>query len=167
MIRLSSFLLSGTCLFCNTVLWVRDSNRTCRSNSIPQHCWSAFYWFFICSNPEFLVGFRNVVAKGCSGGVLIRNALFSLKSCECFVAFGRGLYHIHKVRSFPLSKKSCLCARPGQRHQGLWILCLGNHWREWCGLYMFVSWSGQQSHIKYGDMLPIPLEPIICLTNFS
>lgn len=45
-IRLSSFLLSGTCLFCNTVLWVRDSYSTCRSNSIPQHCWSAFYWFF-------------------------------------------------------------------------------------------------------------------------
>lgn len=76
MIRLSSFLLSGTCLFCNTVLWVGDSNRTCRSHSVPQHCWSAFYWFFICSNREFSVGFRNAGAKGCSEGVLIRNAWF-------------------------------------------------------------------------------------------
>lgn len=160
MIRLSSFLLSGTCLFCNTVLWVRDSNRTCRSNSIPQHCWSAFYWFFICSNLEFLVDFGNVVARGGSGGVLIRNVLFSLEYCGLFCCFLGWLYHIHKVGSFPLWKE---------------VLCVGkvrvirpeHHWRQWLTLYTFVSWTGKQSHMKYGDRLPINFEPIIGLINFS
>lgn len=109
MIRLSSFLLSGTCLFCNTVLWVGDSNRTCRSNSVPQHCWSAFYWFFICSILEFLVGFWNGGAKGCTGGVLIRNALVSPKSCELFCCFWAWLYHIHKTGFFHYGKKVLLC----------------------------------------------------------
>lgn len=119
MIRLSSFLLSGTCLFCNTVLWVGDSNRTCRSNSIPQHCWSAFYWFFICSDREFSVRFRNVGAKGCSGGVLIRNALFSLKYRELFLLLWGLALPYSQSRIFSVQKKSSLCSRQSQSNKGL------------------------------------------------
>lgn len=101
MIRLSSFLLSGTCLFCNTVLWVRDSNRTCRSHSVPQHCWSAFYWFFICSNREFSVGFRNAETKGCIERVLIRNAWFLTEILWAgFFALGLGFTILTKQDLF-------------------------------------------------------------------
>lgn len=64
-----------------------------------------FIDFFICSILEFLVGLGNGGAKGCSRGVLIRNALFSLKYRELFRCLGAWLYHIHKIGSFPLTEK--------------------------------------------------------------
>lgn len=86
-IRFQYFLLSGTCLFCGTIL-VRDLNNV-HIYSVSQPCWAAFYWFFFftCANPVFSIYFRNLLVAFCTIGVLIR---ITFSSSKTSLFLGRG-----------------------------------------------------------------------------
>lgn len=96
-------------------------------------------------------------------GLLIREALFPWTTASHFVA----VWHCFAVflqsgLSHP-GEKQCLC-RTKLECWGA-VGSMSEHHRRQCfSLWIFVSWTGKWSHIKWGDLVPINFRPITYLS---